>query len=63
MASDNLLESKGYFTRNFKVSRGKQTGSANQNDKEANRAPSINKEMLTGLKVGLEEELLRGIRQ
>ena len=39
---DNRL----YFSRNFKVGRGKQTNSANQGEKEGPRAPSINKELL-----------------
>lgn len=49
-----------YYSRNFKVGRGKQTSSANQGDKEGARAPSINKEILsTNIKITLEEELLR----
>lgn len=52
-----------YYSRNFKVGRGKQTSSATQNDKdkETCRAPSINKDLLaTHIKVTLEEELVKG---
>lgn len=30
---DSLTENRAYYSRNFKVSRGKQTSSANQGDK------------------------------
>jgi hypothetical protein len=49
-----------YYSRNFKVGRGKQTSSANH-DKEGGRVPSINKDMLAShIKATLEEELVRG---
>lgn len=48
---DNRL----YFSRNFKVGRGKHTNSANHGEKEGPRAPSINKELLvTHIKATLE---------
>lgn len=58
--SETIPDSKMYYSRNFKMGRGKQTSSANQGEKEVPRAPSINKELLaTQIKVTLDDELLR----
>ena len=41
-SSEANSENRMYYSKNFKVGRGKQTNSANH-DKEGNRVPSINK--------------------
>jgi hypothetical protein len=53
-----------YYSKNFKVGRRKQTNSAGQGEKDALRAPSMNKEVVTGqINIGLEEEMLKGNKQ
>jgi hypothetical protein len=57
-STEGMSENRLYFSRNFKLGRGKQTSSANQGDKDTGcgRTPSINKDMLaTHIKATLED--------
>jgi hypothetical protein len=66
--SESVLDHRGFYSRNFKVSRGKQTSSAVQGEKEKekveNKCASINKEILAAqIRLTLEEEVSRVARQ
>jgi hypothetical protein len=65
--SESVLDHRGFYSRNFKVSRGKQTSSAVQpgeKEKGENKCASINKEILAAqIRLTLEEEVSRVSRQ